>query len=579
MSKLAGMSRAALLGTLCAMVAFSYAIATVESASVVEGVDSRGVGTNQLRFTNAKDGNGDRDLGDVALGGTFTRFARAAGGLPPYSFSSPTGATEFGFTRFVGSTLTSGAVDFSGKVSGVVGTIVGGSGFQAPLNNSLRFFVKVVDQTVGTAGVQEVFVLKLDQTGVFKFAVGGDLGSAPRFADFSTVVETINGKGTITYAVSGVALSGVAAVTSLSDVGLFIDNNGKIFGKPYLAGTLTFTVAATDSLGRKAAARDGTGASQVFSLVIEPSVDISSDVVVQKATVKYDQVKSTKKAGDSVQISGLVNVKGAKVSDFTGKKFSTQIGNFVSQEVTLDGKGKTADKAVNKVASVSVSTKGTFKASYKGLNISGLFATPAVADKGTQTYATAVSLSASVSAVEALVYAAKGTFPKQQLSYALGKNAAPAGAFLITSVKGKNNKANTGTAYSAGFIGMPGANAPKTAGTFASGVSAATVSVGNVSDASLVATLKGTKVSASSKDKADNKVKKLSLDSAKGKGSVQTNAILAAGSGIPVANDGVSTKFTLAVAVRTNVATLYNGFGSLSIFGKKTSYVSVNPAK
>jgi hypothetical protein len=576
MSKLAGMSRAALLGTLCAMVAFSYAIATVESASVVESVDARGVGTNQLRFTNPKDGSGDRDLGDVVLGGSFTRFARAAGGLPPYSFSSPTGNTEFGISRFVGSTLVSGAVDFSGKVSGLVGTIVGGTGFQSPLNDSLRFFIKVVDQTVGTAGVTEVFVLKIDQTGTFKFAVGPDLGSAPRFADFQTVVETINGKGSITYAVT--AVSGITGVTSLSDVGLFIDRNGKIFGKPYLAGTLSVTIEATDSRGLKAASRAGTGSNQVFTLVIEPSVDINSDIVVTKATVKYDQTKSAKKASDSVDISGLLNVKGAKISDFNGKKLVTQIGNFVSPEVTLDakGKGKTADK----LSTASVSTKGAFKAKYKGLNISALFATPVVADKGTQTYATAVTLTGSVSGLDALIYAAKGTFPKQSLTYALGKNAAPAGAFLITSVKGKNNKEGTATAFTASFIGLPGSNTPKTGGNF-NGVAGAAVSVGNVTDSSLVPTLKGTKVSASSKSKTNNTVKKLSLDSAKGKGSVQTNPIVAGatGSGIPIAADGVTTKFPLAVNVRTNALSIYNGFGSASIFGKKSSYVSVNPAK
>lgn len=577
MSKLAGMSRAALLGTLCAMVAFSYAIATVESASVVDGVDARGVGTNQLRFTNPKDVNGDRDLGDVVLGGSFTRFARAAGGLPPYSFSSPTGNTEFGITRFVGTTLVSGAVDFSGKVSGVVGTIVGGS-FANPLNSSLRFNIKVVDQTVGTAGVTEVFVLKIDSTGTFKFANGPDLGSTPRFADFSTVVETINGKGNITYSVTSV--SGITGVTSLSDVGLFIDRNGKIFGKPYLAGTLTITVQATDSRGLKAAARNGTGSSQAFTLVVEPSTDVSSDVVVQKASVKYDQVKSAKKAGDSVQISGLLNVKGAKISDFTGKKFSTQIGNFVSTEVTLDAKGKTNDKTVNKTASVSVSTKGTFKASYKGLNISALFASPAVADKASQTYATGVNLSASVSAVDALIYSAKGTFPKQTLSYSLGKNVAPAGAFLITKVSGKNNKDGNATAFKADFIGTPGASASKQAGSF-TGATKASVSVGNVTDSSLVATLKGTKVSASSKSKTNNTVSKLSLDSAKGKGSVTTNPIVAGatGSGIALAADGVTTKFPFAVSVSSSTATLYTGFGSTSIFGKKSSYVSVNPAK
>jgi hypothetical protein len=577
MSKLAGISRAALLGTLCAMVAFSYAIATVESASVADSVDARGVGTNQLRFTNPLL-NGDRDLGLVALGGSFTRFARAAGGLPPYTFSSPTGASEFGITRFVGTTLVSGAVDFSGKVSGVVGTIAGGS-FVNPLNGALRFNIKVVDQTVGTAGVTEVFNLTVDQTGVFKFAVGPDLGTTPRLQDFNTTIETIYGKGSISFAVTSV--SGITGVTALSDVGLFLDRTGKLFGKPYLPGTLTFTVEATDSTGAKAKARDGTGSSQAFSLVIEPGVDVTSDIVVQKATVKYDQVKSAKKAGDSVQISGLLNVKGAKLSDFTGKKFSTQIGNFVSTEVTLDGKGKTNDKTVNKTANVAVSTKGTFKASYKALNISALFATPAVADKASQAYATAVNLSASVSAVDTLIYAAKGTFPKQQLSYALGKNAAPAGAFLITKVSGKNNKEGNATAYKADYIGLPGSLVKSVAGTF-TGVSKSSVSIGNVTDATLVATVNGTKVSAKSKSKANNTVKSVSLDSAKGKGKVDTNPFVAgvAGTGIPIAADGVTTKFPLAVAVQNSAnANLYNGIGSVSIFGKKSSYVSVNPAK
>jgi len=577
MSKLAGISRAALLGTLCAMVAFSYAIATVESASVVDSVDARGVGTSQLRFTNAKLNN-DRDLGLVALGGSFTRFARAAGGLPPYTFTSPTGATEFGLTRFVGSTLVSGAVDFSGKVSGVVGTIVGGS-FQNPLNGALRFNIKVVDQAIGTAGVTESFILTIDQTGVFKFAVGPDLGSAPRLQEFSTTLETISGKGSISFSVTSV--SGITGVTTLSDVGLFLDRSGKLFGKPYLPGTLTFTVEATDSTGAKAKGRDGTGTSQAFTLLIENSVDVTSDIVVQKASVKYDQVKSAKKAGDSVQISGLLNVKGAKISDFNNKKFSTQIGNFVSTEVTLDSKGKTNDKTVNKTASVSVSTKGTFKASYKGLNISSLFATPAVADKGSQAYATAVSLSASVSAVDTLIYSAKGTFPKQTLSYALGKNAAPAGAFLITKVSGKNAKEGSATSFKADFIGMPGSLVKSVAGTF-TGITKAAVAIGNVTDGSLVATLNGTKVSAKSKSKANNTVKSLSLDSAKGKGKVDTNFFTAGttGTGIPVAADGVTTKFPLAVALLNNAsATLYNGFGSTSIFGKKTSYVSVNPAK
>lgn len=573
MSKLAGISRAALLGTLCAMVAFSYAIATVESASVVDSVDARGVGTSQLRFTNPLV-NGDRDLGLVALGGSFTRFARAAGGLPPYTFTSPTGATEFGLTRFVGSTLVSGAVDFSGKVSGVVGTIVGGQ-FQNPLNGALRFNIKVVDQAVGTAGVTESFILTIDQTGVFKFANGPDLGSAVRFQDFVSTIDTVNAKGGVTFV--STAASGITGVTALSDVGLFLDRSGKLFGKPYLNGTLTFTVEATDSTGAKAKARDGTGTSQAFTLVIENAVDINSDIVVTKAQVKYDSVKSTKKASDTVSISGLLNVKGAKVSDFSGKKFSTQIGNFVSKDGTLDAKGKASDKANG--VTVQVSTKGTFKASYKGLNISSLFATPAVADKAFQTYGTAVTLSASVAGAEALSYSAKGTFPKQTLSYAIGKNAAPAGAFLITKVSGKNSKDATATSWKADFIGIPGATAAKatTNGSFGTGVSAATVAIGNVTDSTLVAALKGTKVSAKSKAKTNNTVKSVALDSAKGKGKVDTNPFLATGTGI--ATTATTAKFPLSVAVRTSTQTIYNGFGSTSIFGKGSGFTSVNPAK
>lgn len=547
---------------LCAMVAFTYAIASVPASfDSADSVGSRGVGTSPLRFTNPLDVSGDRDLGDVVLGGSFTRFARAAGGLPPYKFSSNN------ISGLANSILASGAVDFSGKISGSVLSTAAGP--IADVGGAIRFNVTVTDQRAGTNTLTEVFRLSVDSTGVFKFAVGGDLGTAPRFAEFATQIETINGKGNVSFA--STAVSGITGVSKLSDIGLFLDASGKLFGKPYIAGTLNVTIEATDSTGAKAATRAGTGTSQVFSLVIEPTVDITSDFVATKVTVK------TAGAGkDSVSVAGIANVKGSTSAAFGGKKLSAQVGNFKGAEVTLDAKGKGASAKGTKtnVAKLSINTKGQVKATYSKLTIGSLF----TGITGTSTVlGTGVILSDSINTNDPLNYAVKGLAPKQTLTYSIGKNVAPAGAFLLTKVAGKDAKDGSGTAFKVDFLGIAGASAPNQAGSVSS-VTKSAVSVGNTTDSTLVTTVKAPKVTGKGSAKGVNKVKSLSFDAVKGKGKAQTEVFTAGatGTGIPLAGTTTtSTVFPFSVTLSSATLDVFNGVGSAIITGTgRAAYTS-----
>jgi hypothetical protein len=552
MFKFAGMTRSVLLGVLCALVAFSYSIASVPSVfGPSVGIRAASTNAGDLHFTNPLDVNGNRDLGDVVLGSQFSRLARAAGGIPPYLFSSPTGT---GISKFVSTQLSSASVDFSGLITGSVApTLVSGG------PTDLVFLVNVKDQTVGTNGVTEPFSLKIDQSGVFKFAFD-KLGEAVQFGEFAAQIETINGAGTVAFTVG--AVTGVTGVTALDDIGLVLTSDGLLYGKPYVSGTFTFTVSATDSLNQSAKSRDQSATGQVFTLTVTASNNITSDVVITKGQISYDGAKSATKPKDSVSLAGLVNLKGAALSSLSNDKFDTVIGGFDSLDQTLEvsldtrGKGASSDKR----AKVALNSKGTFKSSYKKVDISALF--PSLTE-GTP---------------DPLYWDVKGSGTKQKLTYSLGKSGTPAGGFLITAVKGKDNKDGTGTAFQVAFVGIPGARTANANGNF-TGATGSSVAVGSFSSPSLTVSESNGKVKGKG-DKSDDTVNNLKLDAVKGKGAYKTNVILTTSSGLALAGDGTASQvFATGVQVSAGSTELYNGFGTTTIFPKKTSYSNKNPVK
>ena len=608
--------RAALTGILFAVVGFSYALAT--SAGVTDGgaaATARAVigGTN-LHFTNPKlsGGSGDFDLGDAVAGSIFsTRFVRAAGGIPPYSFTSPSSATNPLSTVRPELTLLSNGELFLGS---------GGALSSAP--GPIRFAVQVVDSLSGSANVANgQFRITLVGSNQFRFGIGS-LGSAAAGHSYSDSLVVINGNtltasGTtpgkgITFSID--TINGPNG-TTLEANGLSLSaSDGVIFGKPISAGAITFVAHATDAVQNKALSRDGTREGQPIILNVEAG-SLNSDIV--SSGIKISGATAGTK--DKIIYGGNVNLRGQALSSFSGKNLVLKISNYTSPTAVFNSNGGTA---VN-----STTASGTLGRSTPQLNFAGPTIKVKLSNKGqirinitNETLASlllpvpgssvlsgggllAVGLSivdpknagTPILGSEILLFNAgrrggkNGSFA---LSYKLGDlrsgNTSPGGNFLMTGVLGKDDtRGVSGTtvadAWKANFIATPAGK-----GSLQNGV--ATVSVGTFTDVNTLNVINGK--TARGTGPKDPHISKLIL-SDKGKGSLQTGPLpgqnpapatapTGPNTGIPTASvNGSGRPFPFSVDI-----SLSNGSGSttdlngeLAVFSNRTAWSDKNPNK
>jgi hypothetical protein len=559
MSKQVSQTRAVLMGLLFALVGFSYAIATSSSRAVSDDAGSRIVGSAPLRFTNPLVG-GVRDLGIAATGSAVTRYARATGGVRPYKFTSS------GTPSLASAIATSNAqleLLLNGCLSGSLGNLPAGA---------LTFNITVTDSK-GTQpnSVTELFRLTLDNSGVFKFAQS-QLSEGVQFQPYFDKLEVINGNTPITFSASTITLNGVAQ-TSMEAVGLSLSStDGQVFGKPIVSGTLSFLARAVDARGNAALNTAGTAANQTVTITLTSGITVGSDVVITKATVKLSAAGK-----ESIDISGMINLAGRRVSDFSGESIEVRIGGYDSSDVAtiaaarFDAKGKLSSAKGTKtdVIKASISSKGQLKIKISKATIAARLGTVSGA---TANLAVGIKVGDMIASAAFLQFSIKGTAPKQSLSYSIGKNSDPGGEFILTKVQGKDTKGGTTTAFKIDFLALAPGN------TNYGNPTSASVAIGDNFTDSVTVETNGTKVKNTDKPaKTAAEVLKLTADGAKGKGSVTTGPLSPASTNIMQAGTSTATGRFLAMGltfIRAGVAT-YQGEGSIGIVGTgKGQYTS-----
>lgn len=576
-------TRAALVGLLFAMIGFSFALATnPDGGQGVTGADagSRLVGSSTLRFTNPLLA-GDRDLGDVAVGSALVRYARATGGVRPYTFTS-TVTTSPGTLKdaIAGSTSTL-TLFSSGMLSGSMGNI--------PISKSpLRFNITVADGKGSNASSKtEPFRITLDNSGVFKFAIDS-LCEGIQFQPYTDILQVLNGNAPFTFTATDVKLNGTALAGGLESAGLSISvEDGTVFGKPLVAGTLTFTANCKDAKGSSAASRNGAAVGQLITLTVTPNGIIFSDVIATGISIK------TGVAGkDSIKYSGIADLKGTKVSALSGKKLVLKIGGYTTPDTlatpaTLDAKGAIAKPAKANVSKTAPTLKG--KVSDKKISVSvgkETFGTKFGTISGaTKILAVQLQIGDVVLGAEVLLFTVKSGSKGSTLTYKFGAAGALGGTFLVTAVTGKDDtkSAAEDTSWKASFIATPPATSASgsfTTGSLA-GVNKAVVNIGTAFTDSLTAEEKSGKIKTTDKRSSkDAKVVKVAADGVKGKGSMQTGPLPFTQTGIHEGSKSTqaTSTFPMNLDLQKSSGSAFFGEGAATIFkGSKSGWTTKIP--
>jgi len=559
------------LGLVMAALGFCYATSTGgQKAAPPVAVEMRAVGSLPLQFTNPIVNpalpNPDRDLGAAALGRSVVRYVRAAGGVRPYTFKSSEAPTLNDVISGSKATLTL----FSN------GMLFGSLGKLTMLNSPLRFKVTVVDSKgAGAAAntVTEVFRLTLDNSGVFKFAID-QLSAGVQYQSYADILQVLNGTPPYTFSVSDVKANG-AAVPSLESVGLSISaDDGTVFGKPLVPGTITFTANCADSNFGTALARDGIAVGQFISLTVVPTGTVVSDVVATGVAIK------TGVAGaGSIKYAGIINLQGTTVASLSGKKLVLRIGGYTTPDTlatpaTLDDKGKTikpqkidASKSAPTLSS-SVNSNGQIKIAVGKEDFGAKFG---VISGKTKMLPVEVQLGDTILGSEVLQFEVKSSGSSSTLTYKFSAASNPGGTFLLTKVSGKDALATEGDSWKVSFVATPAAITDGTSlkpGSF-EGADKAGVSIGTTFTDSLDVVVSKEKVKSTGKRSSmDPLVTKLAMDGLKGKGSLQTGPLPFTATGIHAAAKAPppSATFPINVSLNKGGVNLFFGEDALVIF-------------
>ncbi|HLX60987.1 MAG TPA: hypothetical protein VKX17_06860 [Planctomycetota bacterium] len=531
-----------------AAVGFSYALATSSGTDEAYAAGVRAVGSNPrlpLAFTDPfVNGSTDRDLGDAALGSQITRYIHARGGFPPYRFvSDRTTLGDDGKPLFIGATTlgeaeialpvaakggqSTTAVFLNGLLQGKVGDKTGTIADGTPL----RFDTTCADSRgTNPNRIDEIFRITLvDPNTTFKFAQTL-LNSGVEFRRYYEKVEVIGGHAPYTFTASNITLTknGTSSpIASFSDFGLFLNkNNGRLVGRPLDDGTLSFDADCVDSAGSHALSRDKSKVGQRISFNVDPNLRVSSELFTTKMSIKGDTTGGNK---DSIKYSGLLDLEGSSLSDLQGLGVTLTIGNYTSPTVTLDGKG-TGTSGGPPSMSVKITSDGLVSITIANDSFGAAQSIVANSQLANNNIVLAVSLTIGDTTMvakplfenpELLRFNVHARSSKFDLEYKFGPGNL-GGGFLITSVAGKDDKAETGDAWLVKFISLP-PDAKKLSqfGTVAS----STVGIGTDFTNSINCSSNGSVVKSTEHRKGGPVVLKVGYSETSGQGQVQTGLL------------------------------------------------------
>lgn len=590
-----------LIGFLAAALGFSYALAT-SSTTEESDVVSRAAGTNPrqpLTFTNPfANGSTDRDLGDIALGSAIIRHIHARGGFSPYRFTSDrstttnsdgSGGTLFAGVKTLGEaeiafptikpSSSTAAVFLNGRLSGQVGD---STGTIAP-GTPLRFDVTVADSRGTNPNKHtETFRLTFADPSIFKIAQS-TLNSGIQFNRYYDKIEVVNGRAPFTYTVTAVTVNGTTS--SLDTVGLFLNKrNGVLNGRPLAVGAYAVTIDVVDSLGFHARSRDTKSVGQTVTFNIDPATRISADIFSTKASIKGDTAVAGK---DTITYSGLINLAGKNVSDLDGLPVTLSVGSYTSPSVTLTG-GKGAVSGPPAM-SVSIGSDGTVKISIKNESFGTAMSIITNGELASSTKILALSLTVGdvnsptkplYQSAELVRFQVKAKSSKFDLEYKFGPDNL-GGGFFITSVTGKDDKAETGDAWLVSFISLaPNSKKLATLGT----VAQTTIGIGTDFFNSIATSVNGDTLKSTAKpDPKTAVVVKAAYNDKTGKGAVLTG-LLPSSSTLPNTQTGIlpalkaggkNSPFPFLVSFQDGNGNELLGFeGSKRILPKGTTWIT-----
>jgi hypothetical protein len=593
-----------------ATLGLSYALATGSGGDAGYAAGSRAANPRlPLNFTNAfVPSSTDRDLGDAALGSQITRYCRARGGFPPHRFTSDrTTLGDDGTPLFIGQTTlgeaeialpasakpgqSTTAVFLNGLVQGKVGDKTGTIADGTPL----RFDVTVAD-SLGTNPNKhdEIFRLTLvDPNSPFKFAQSA-LSAGVEFRRYFEKLEVISGHAPYTFAASNIVLTKnntPTPIAKLQDFGLFLNKRtGRLVGRPLNDGTLSFDADCADNSGAHALSRDKTHVGQTISFDIAENPRVSSELFSTKMSIKGDTQGGNK---DSIQYSGILDMEGMTLADLQGLGVTLAIDDYTSPTVTLDGAGK-GSSAGPPAMSVKISADGIVKLTIKGDSFGQAQSIISNNELTNSEKVLAVTLTiadpnSSAKPVfenpELLRFHVKAKSSKFDLEYKFGPGNL-GGGFIITSVTGKDDKAETGDSWLVKFISLP-PNAKKLS-QFGN-ISQATVGIGTDFTNSINCTLKGDVLKSTEKRSKDSPVVlKVGYNDKTGQGAVVTGLLPAVSplpntaTNIPAAlkAKGKKSPFPFLILFQdSNSKELFGAEGSRKIKPKGTQWVSKDLAK
>jgi hypothetical protein len=572
-------ARVLAIGLVCAMAGLCFALATSESASAGRA-SSRAVGSAvTLRFTNPLvTGTTEFDLGDACFGTDtqIVRYVTAEGGLRPYRFTS-NGAQSL--QNVIEGTSSSLQLGLSGLIAGTAPFAVAPTSVTVLGTPGLRFNVTVQDSRGTNPGtITSFFNLFLVNCppGTFRFAVDS-LPTALLASSYAARVDVVGGTKPVTFRVVS-----VGGAVSLEALGLSLSSDGTLIGRPLTTGTFLLTLRAIDGANKVATNRAGTASDQTFALTIVDNPITSSDLVTTSCQIKGDSAEFGK---DSLKFTGIINALGQDNFDLNNSDFAFRLGGIAftgrldergQYRATLPDDSRVSVKVRGNSGAVDVKiTKGTFGAL---LNASALL-TGALTRKVVQ-----VTVGDAVTSSEVLDFETEVDGSKFELNYMYGREgSAPAGAFQIVSVRGKdgfNSGGLPGDAWKVKFMAAARRGVISALGSQGlDNITAVTIRIGTNFIQPLLG-IRSTGTNVSFGERSDG-VRRFQLNSEKGTGTLQTGVIRTGLTNIPLASSSPgfgNIFFPLGIDLNRTGAP-FSGEHARRVFGLKKNYKDAPPKR
>ena len=451
------------MGLFVAVMGFTYALATsgnreMDSASATQmpGVKPRSVGSN-LVISNpfllpgqdpTSPGGGDRpndpdffDLGDATIGSQVVRYISARNGVRPYRVTATAASPALVINR-TGQVL--GGVTAGPSPANILATVTDAAGSNRVGNFRLFTFNSVPNQ--------------------FRFAMDR-LPSGSVGQDYITNVEVLGGDATttnFTVLPGSVSLNG-ASQGSLENVGLALNLDGTLYGRPLVNGTLSFTARATRG-GINALNRSGTASDQNFSITINALSSVQSMLGIATSRIKVNLKRPFR---DGIDIRAFANLDGQGNTTFSGKKCVVRIfGTSFSTTLDAFGEARNGDIRVRLTA-----PDGLLRIKIRNSNLAP-FLSPATLGRSVNV-PVQITIGDTFLGTDAVQFKARTSRSNAKLSFTRGKQLTLGGSFQVLTLKGADS--SFGTSFRTRFLMS---NVQGNAGVRFGQPSSATVNIG-----------------------------------------------------------------------------------------------------